>query len=66
MLIEASGGENGLDWLIVGFGINCDNDPPLARATSLRRLLDKRVGAAPVLAAAMKNLSRARRAGRFI
>lgn len=66
VLIEASGGETALDWVIVGFGVNCDNAPPLKRAASLRAVVGKRVGTAPVLRAAMKELSRARRAGHFL
>lgn len=66
VLIEASGSAASLDWVVVGFGINCDNDPPLARAASLKSVVGGRVGTAPVLRAAMAELSRVRRAGHFI
>ena len=66
VLCEASGDCERLHWLAIGFGINVDNDPPLARATSLQALLGRRVGLEPVLRAAMTGLSRARRAGNFL
>lgn len=66
ILIEAAGGERSLDWVIVGFGVNVDNAPPLKRAVSLRILVKRNVGAEPVLRAAMRSLSRARRTGNFV
>lgn len=66
ILCEASGGERSLDWLLVGFGINADNEPALARATSLQSLLGRPVGVEPVLRAAMGALNRARRSGDFL
>lgn len=66
VLIEAAGGERGLDWVVIGFGVNADNAPPLARATSLKALLGRPVGPEAVLRAAMSRLSRARRAGNFV
>lgn len=66
ILCEASGSGQKLDWLIIGFGVNVDNKPPLARATSLRSLLGRPVGTEAVLRAAMTRLSRARRAGNFV
>lgn len=66
ILCEASGGAESLDWLIVGFGVNVDNEPPLKRATSLRALTGRRVAVSSVLRAALAGLSRARRAGNFV
>lgn len=66
ILCEAAGGETKLDWLVIGFGVNVDNAPPLARATSLRVLLGRPVGVEAVLRAAMLRLSDARRAGNFV
>jgi len=59
ILCEASGAGGKLDWLIIGFGVNVDNTPPLARATSLRSLLGRPIGAEAVLRAVMRGLSRA-------
>lgn len=66
ILCEARGDSKHLDWLIVGFGVNVNNAPPLKRATSLRTLVRRRVGVAAVLRAAMSGLSRVRRAGNFV
>ncbi|MBI4062042.1 MAG: biotin--[acetyl-CoA-carboxylase] ligase [Elusimicrobia bacterium] len=66
ILCEAAGDSRSLHWLAVGFGVNVNNPPPLKRSTSLRLLVKRRVGIAPVLRAAMARLSRARRAGNFI
>jgi BirA family biotin operon repressor/biotin-[acetyl-CoA-carboxylase] ligase len=66
ILCEAAGGSESLDWLVIGFGVNVDNTPPLKRSTSLRLLAGKPVGVPPVLRAAMASLSRARRAGNFV
>lgn len=65
ILCEASGDSTSLHWLVVGVGVNVDNDPPLKRATSLKALTGKKTGLEPVLAALMKRLARARRAGGF-
>lgn len=65
ILCEASGDSSSLHWLVVGVGVNVDNDPPLKRATSLKALTGRRSGLEPVLAALMKRLTRARRAGGF-
>jgi BirA family biotin operon repressor/biotin-[acetyl-CoA-carboxylase] ligase len=65
ILCEASGGETAIDWLAVGVGVNVDNDPTLARATSLRALTGRRTGLEPVLRALMRRRARARRAGGF-
>lgn len=66
LLCEASGSGSRLDWLIVGFGINVNNTPPLKRSTSLRRVIERRVEIPSVLRAAMARLNRARRAGNFV
>jgi BirA family biotin operon repressor/biotin-[acetyl-CoA-carboxylase] ligase len=66
ILCEASGDSERLHWLVIGFGVNVDNTPPLKRSTSLRALNKKLVGVASVLRAAMLRLSRARRAGNFV
>lgn len=66
ILCEASGSGGRLDWLVVGFGINADNEPPLKRSVSLRALTGRPVGVEAVLKAAMARLSRARRAGNFV
>lgn len=65
ILCEATGDSERLHWLVVGVGINVDNAPPLARATSLSALLGRRTGLEPVLRALMRRLSRARREGGF-
>ena len=65
ILCEASGDSASLHWLVVGVGVNVNNDPPLKRATSLKALTGRRTGLEPVLAALMRRLSRARRAGGF-
>lgn len=65
ILCEASGDSERLHWLVVGVGVNVDNDPPLKRATSLKALAGRRAGLEPVLGALMRRLSRARRAGGF-
>ncbi|MBI3563810.1 MAG: biotin--[acetyl-CoA-carboxylase] ligase [Elusimicrobia bacterium] len=65
ILCEASGDSSRLHWLVVGVGVNVDNDPPLKRATSLRALTGKTTGPEPVLRELMKRLARARRAGGF-
>lgn len=66
ILCEAAGGSERLDWLVIGFGINVDNAPPLARSVSMRALLGRPVAVEAVLKAAMTRLSRARRAGNFV
>ena len=66
ILCEASGSDTRLDWLIVGFGININNTPPLKRSTSLRAVTGRRISVPSVLRAAMTRLSRARRAGNFV
>lgn len=66
VLCEASGDSTKLDWLIVGFGVNVNNEPPLKRSVSLRALTGKTVPVAKVLRAATAALSRARRAGNFL
>jgi BirA family biotin operon repressor/biotin-[acetyl-CoA-carboxylase] ligase len=38
ILAEASGGEKKTDWLVLGVGINVNNKPALASATSLKTL----------------------------
>jgi BirA family biotin operon repressor/biotin-[acetyl-CoA-carboxylase] ligase len=66
VLCEAAGDSTRLHWLIVGFGVNVNNAPPLKRATSLRQLTGKEVELTPVLRAVMTRLCRARRAGNFL
>jgi len=66
ILCEAAGDSKKLDWLIIGFGVNVDNKPPLARSVSLRSLTGRPVGVEPVLRAAMASLTAARRAGNFV
>jgi BirA family biotin operon repressor/biotin-[acetyl-CoA-carboxylase] ligase len=66
ILCEASGDSTSLHWLVVGVGVNVDNDPPLKRATSLKALTGRRTGLAPALRALMRRLTRARRAGSFV
>lgn len=66
LLCEASGAGSRLDWLIVGFGVNVNNRPPLKRSTSLSQVIERRVAIPLVLRAAMLRLSRARRAGNFV
>lgn len=66
VLCEAAGDSASLHWLVIGFGVNVDNEPPLARAVSLRRLTGRRVGLEAVLTSSMRELSRARRAGNFV
>ena len=66
ILCEARGDSKALDWLIIGFGVNVNNPPPLKRSTSLRSLVKRRVGVPSVLRAAMTRLSRARRTGNFV
>ena len=61
ILCEASGDSKSLHWLVVGVGVNVDNDPTLKRATSLKALTGRRVGLEPVLRAMMRRLARARR-----
>ena len=65
ILCEASGDSSSLHWLVVGVGVNVDNDPPLKRATSLKALTGRETGLEPVLSALMRRLARARRAGGF-
>ncbi|UPT73105.1 MAG: biotin--[acetyl-CoA-carboxylase] ligase [Elusimicrobiota bacterium] len=66
ILCEASGTGTTLDWVIVGFGVNVNNPPPLKRATSLREVAGRRVAVPSVLRACLARLSRARRAGDFL
>jgi len=66
ILCEAAGDSKGLDWLVIGFGVNVNNRPPLKRSTSLRSLVQRHVSITSVLRAAMSRLSRARRAGNFV
>ena len=66
ILCEAAGDSRRLHWLVIGFGVNVNNPPPLKRSISLRSLTGARVDVASVLRAAMTRLSRARRAGNFI
>jgi len=42
ILIEASGGERTLDWVVTGIGVNVNNDVSLDTATTLRRLTGRR------------------------
>jgi BirA family biotin operon repressor/biotin-[acetyl-CoA-carboxylase] ligase len=65
ILCEASGDSTRLHWLVVGVGVNVDNDPPLKRATSLKALTGRPTGLEPALRALMRRLSRARRDGAF-
>jgi BirA family biotin operon repressor/biotin-[acetyl-CoA-carboxylase] ligase len=65
ILCEASGDSTRLHWLVVGVGVNVDNEPPLKRATSVKKLTGRRTGLEPVLRALMKRLARARRVGDF-
>ena len=58
VLCEASGDSTSLHWLLIGVGVNVDNDPPLARAASLRSLRGRDTGLEPVLRAVMLELSR--------
>ena len=66
ILCEAAGDSTSLHWLIIGFGVNVNNAPPLKRSTSLRTLNTKPIGVPSVLRAAMLRLSHARRAGNFV
>ena len=66
VLCEDSGDSKSLHWLVIGFGVNVNNPPPLKRSTSLRRLTGRRIDIPSVLRAAMTRLSRARREGNFI
>jgi BirA family biotin operon repressor/biotin-[acetyl-CoA-carboxylase] ligase len=66
ILCEARGDSKNLDWLVIGFGVNVNNAPPLKRSTSLRALNKKSLGVPSVLRAAMLRLSRARRTGNFV
>jgi BirA family biotin operon repressor/biotin-[acetyl-CoA-carboxylase] ligase len=66
ILCEARGDSKKIDWLVIGFGVNVNNAPPLARSTSLNLLTRRRVGVPSVLRAAMASLSRARRTGNFV
>jgi BirA family biotin operon repressor/biotin-[acetyl-CoA-carboxylase] ligase len=66
VLCEAAGDSKRLHWLVIGFGVNVDNEPPLKRAVSLRALAGRPVGVEPVLRAVMSRLSRARRSGNFV
>ncbi len=66
ILCEAQGDSKKLDWLIVGFGVNVNNPPPLKRSTSLLALTRRRVPVSSVLRAAMAGLSRARAMGNFV
>ena len=62
VLCEASGGESRLDWLVVGVGVNVNNDPPLRRAVSLRALAGRRFALRRVLDACAAAVRRAARA----
>lgn len=66
ILCEASGSGQRLDWLVIGFGVNVNNAPPLKRSTSLRSLNGKRHEVSTVLRAAMSHFANARRAGNFV
>lgn len=66
ILCEASGSGERLDWLIIGFGVNVDNETPLKRSVSLRVLAGRPVGVERVLKAAMSHLDNARQAGNFV
>ena len=66
ILCEAAGDSERLHWLVIGFGVNVNNPPPLKRSTSLRALTGRAVDLPTVLHAAMARLSRARRAGNFV
>ncbi len=66
ILCEAAGDERSLHWLVIGFGVNVNNPPPLKRSTSLRLLAGQSVDVSSVLRAALTRLSRARRLGNFI
>jgi BirA family biotin operon repressor/biotin-[acetyl-CoA-carboxylase] ligase len=66
ILCEAAGDSGRLHWLVIGFGVNVNNRPPLKRSTSLRSLAGRRVAVSSVLQAALASLSRARRAGNFV
>lgn len=66
ILCEASGSGSRLDWVVVGFGINVNNEPPLKRSTSLRALTGREASVPSVLKASLRALSRARRAGDFL
>lgn len=59
ILCEASGTESGLDWLVVGIGVNVNNVPPLKRATGLRALTGRRLALEPLLRALLRAARRA-------
>jgi BirA family biotin operon repressor/biotin-[acetyl-CoA-carboxylase] ligase len=58
ILAEASGGERKTDWLVVGVGINVNNKPALASATSLKALDGKTRNLETVLAKFMSEFFR--------
>jgi BirA family biotin operon repressor/biotin-[acetyl-CoA-carboxylase] ligase len=66
ILCEAAGDSKSLHWLVIGFGINVNNPPPLKRSTTLRLLTGRRLVLPSVLHAALARLSRARRDGNFV
>lgn len=66
ILCEASGDAKKLDWLIIGFGVNVNNKPPLKRAVSLHAVTGKRIPIERVLRVCLASLSSARRVGSFL
>lgn len=66
ILCEATGSGQRLDWLIIGFGVNVNNLPPLRRSTSLKAVAKKRLEVSTVLRAAMSHLANVRRTGNFV
>lgn len=49
ILSEASGSSRGLDWLVVGIGINVNNNPSFKHAVSLKNLTHKSWNIPPLL-----------------
>ena len=58
ILAEASGTESGLDWLVLGVGVNVNVKPPVAKATSLSAVTGRQWELESVLAALLQSLIR--------
>lgn len=61
ILSEARGDSKGLDWMVIGVGLNINNKPGLKRATSLKTLTGKTSSPAAVLKRFLKEFDKSYR-----
>ena len=60
ILIEAAGNETSLFWLVIGIGINVNNQPQLESATSLKILTGKEWELENILTQVLKEMQKSK------